>query len=149
MRGEKILAQRFDAEARSLRGDPVTLAEQGNRVLSVRYSPLSVWEDKWLIYQSGGNPNTQLVWVDRSGRQLSLVGAPGYYRWLNLSPNGTQVILERYEPQKVGTDIWSFDLARETFDRLTSDSSHNVYPLWSPDGKHIFFNSNRGGFAAI
>jgi dipeptidyl aminopeptidase/acylaminoacyl peptidase len=149
MRGEKILAQRFDAEARSLRGDPVTLVEQGNRILSANYSPLSVCEDKWLIYQSAGNPNTQLVWFDRSGRQLSLVGAPGYYRWLNLSPNGAQVLLERFEPQKAGNDIWSFDLARETFDRLTSDSSHNNFPLLSPDGKQISFGSNREGFWAI
>ncbi len=149
LRGEKILAQRFDAEARSIRGDPVTLAEQGNRLLSNYYAPLSVCEDKWLIYQSAGSPNTQLVWVDRSGRQLSLVGAPGYYRWLTLSPNGAQVILERFEPQKVGNDIWLFDLARETYDRLTSDSSHNIIPLWSPDGKQISFGSNREGFFAI
>ena len=149
MRGEKILAQRFDAEARSLRGDPVTLAEQGNFIIPINYSPLSVCEDKWLIYQSGGNPNTQLVWVDRSGRPLSLVGTPGRYRWVTLSPNGTQVLLERFEPQKVGNDIWTFDLARETYDRLTSDSSANNYPLWSPDGKQISFGSNREGFWAI
>ncbi|HEX4949022.1 MAG TPA: protein kinase, partial [Blastocatellia bacterium] len=149
LRGEKILAQRFDAEARSLRGDPVTLAEQGNRILSAGYSPLSVCEDKWLLYQSGGNPNTQLAWFDRSGRQQSLVGTPGQYRWLNLSPNGTQVLLERFEPQKVRNDLWSFDLARETYDRLTSDSSSNIYPFWSPDGKHISFGSNREGRMAI
>ncbi len=149
MRGEKVLAQQFDAESRNLRGDLVTLAEQGNRIISANYSPLSVCEDKWLIYQSGGNPNTQLVWFDRSGRQLSLVGTPGYYRWLTLSPNGTQVILERFEPQKVSNDIWSFDLARETYDRLTSDSSSNILPLWSPDGTHISFGSNREGSMAI
>ncbi len=149
MRGEKILAQRFEAEARSLRGDPVTLAEQGNRLLSSGYSPLSVCADKWLIYQSGGNPNTQLVWFDRNGRQLSLVGAPGRYRWLNFSPDSTQVILERFESQKVGNDIWLFDLARETYDRLTADSSANGFPLWLPDGKQISFNSNREGLSAI
>ncbi len=149
MRGEKILAQRFDAEARSIRGDPVTLAEQGNRILATYYSPLSVWEGKWLIYQSAGSPNTQLVWFDRSGRQISLVGTPGYYRWLTLSPNGAQVLLERFEPQKAGSDIWSFDLARETYDRLTSDSSSNILPLWSPEGKHISFGSNREGDFAI
>jgi Tol biopolymer transport system component len=149
MRGEKILAQPFDAEARSLRGDPVTLAERGNRIISSDYSPMSVGADKWLIYQSAGNPHTQLVWVDRSGKQFSTVGTPGYFRWLTLSPNGTQVVLERFEPQKVGHDIWSFDLLRETFDRLTSDSNTNIYPHWSPDGKHIAFNSNREGFVAI
>jgi Tol biopolymer transport system component len=148
-RGEKILAQPFDAEARSLRGDPVTLAERGNRIISSDYSPMSVGADKWLIYQSAGNPHTQLVWVDRSGKQFSTVGTPGYFRWLTLSPNGTQVVLERFEPQKVGHDIWSFDLLRETFDRLTSDSNANIYPHWSPDGKHIAFNSNREGFVAI
>jgi dipeptidyl aminopeptidase/acylaminoacyl peptidase len=148
-RGEKILAQPFDAAAQSIQGDPVTLVERGNRIISADYSPLSVGADNWLIYQSAGNPHTQLAWVDRSGKQLSLVGTPGYYRWLNLSPNGAQVILERYEPQKVGSDIWSFDLLRETFDRLTSDSSSNIYPHWSPDGKHLAFASNREGFWAI
>jgi Tol biopolymer transport system component len=149
MRGEKILAQPFDAEARSIRGDSVTLAERGNRIITFDYSPLSVGADKWLIYQSAGNPNSQLVWVDRNGRQLSLVGTPGYFRWLTLSPNGTQVVLERHEPQKVGNDIWSFDLLRETSDRLTSDASANYYPHWSPDGKHIAFGSNRERFGAI
>jgi Tol biopolymer transport system component len=148
-RGEKILAQPFDAKARSIRGDSVTLAERGNRVLSTEYSPLSVCADKWLIYQSAGNPHTQLVWVDRNGRQLSPVGAPGYFRGLTLSPNGTQVVLERFEPQKVGSDIWSFDLVRETFARLTSDSNANISPHWSPDEKHIAFGSNREGFVAI
>ncbi len=57
--------------------------------------------------------------------------------------------LERFEPQKVGSDIWSFDLLRETFDRLTSDSNANLYPYWSPDGKHLAFGSNREGFWAI
>jgi len=66
MRGEKILAQRFEAEARSIRGDPVTLAERGNRIIAAYYSPLSVGADKWLIYQSAGNPHTQLVWLDRN-----------------------------------------------------------------------------------
>ncbi|MCG3159448.1 MAG: Protein TolB [Acidobacteria bacterium] len=149
MRGEKILAQRFEAEARSIRGDPVTLAERGNRIIAAYYSPLSVGADKWLIYQSAGNPHTQLVWLDRNGKQLSPVGTPGYFRWLNLAPNGAQVVLERFEPQKVGNDIWSFDLLRETFARLTSDANSNLFPHWSPDGKHIFFGSNREGFWAI
>lgn len=73
----------------------------------------------------------------------------GRYRWLTLSPNGTKVLLERFEQQKVGSDIWSFDLARETYDRLTADAAANNYPLWSLDGKHISLNSDREGAWAI
>ncbi len=149
MRGRKILAQPFDAEKLVMHGDPMILAEQGYLVGSAPYTPLSVFGNGLLIYQGAGNTNTQLAWFDRSGKHLSLVGAPGEYRWLNLSPDGGQVMLERFEPQKPGNDIWSFDLLRETLTRVTYNPAAINYPHWSPDGKRIAFGSNQGGFWAI
>ncbi len=72
-RGEKILAQRFEAAAQSIRGDPFTLAERGNRIIAAYYSPLSVCSDKWLVYQSAGIPLRSL-----SG----LTAAAGSFPWL-------------------------------------------------------------------
>ena len=149
MRGRKVLAQQFEAEKLVISGDPVTLAEQGNFVGITPYTPLSVFGSGLLVYQGAGNQNTQLAWIDRSGKPLSLAGSPGEYRWLNLSPDGGQVLLERFEPQKPGNDIWSFDLLRETLTRVTSNPAAINYPHWSPDGKRVAFGSNRGGFWAI
>ncbi len=148
MRGRKILAQRFDAEKLTISGDPVTLVERAN-FIPYPYTPLSVHGDRVLIYQSAGDPNTQLVWFNRNGKQLSLIGPPGEYNSLNLSPDGGRVILERYEPEKGNGDLWSFDLLRETMDRITARSTGASSPLWSPDGKRIVFRSFQEGFSPL
>jgi Tol biopolymer transport system component len=41
------------------------------------------------------------------------------------------------------SDIWLMDATRTT--RLTSDLSRDVFPIWSPDGSRIVFDSNRKG----
>jgi Tol biopolymer transport system component len=51
-----------------------------------------------------------------------------------------------FRRQAAGTsDIWLWDLARETDLRLTSNPSANLDPMWSPDGDRVLFNSNRAG----
>jgi Tol biopolymer transport system component len=149
VRGRKILAQQFDADKLVISGDPVPVTEQVHYELSTRYADLSVVGDRWLLYRSGGNLNSQLVWLDRSGRQLSAVGPAGEYRFLTLSPDGKQVILERNDPQVEFSDLWQLDLRRETLTRLTSNPTQEFYPIWSPDGSRAVFSSFREGFAAI
>jgi Tol biopolymer transport system component len=149
MRERKILAQPFDVRKLALNGDPVTLIEQAHFTISAAYTPLSVFSNHLLIYRAKNNPNMQLAWYDRSGKQLSVVGAPGEYHWLNLSPDSKQVILERFEPEKASGDLWSFDLTRGTLTRQTASPVATSYPLWSADGKHIAFSSPREGVTAI
>ena len=45
-------------------------------------------------------------------------------------------------------DIWLYDAARDTLTRVTFGGDDN-YPVWSPDGKHIAFNSSRAGAANL
>jgi len=149
MRRREILARRFDAEKLESIGDPVKLAEQGNFNIEPPYTPLSVSGDGLLVYQGAGNPNTQLVWYDRNGRQLSSAGPLGEYLGLNISPDGKKAILLCFEPQKAGNDLWSFDLERETLPRVTYSPASTNFPLWSPEGDTIAYCSNRERFWAI
>ena len=41
--------------------------------------------------------------------------------------------------------IWTWDLARQTLTRLTSYAGSDQYAVWTPDGRHIVFASNRAG----
>jgi Tol biopolymer transport system component len=102
-----------------------------------------------LVYQGAGNLKAQLVWFDRRGKQLSVVGEEREYLWLNLSRDGNQVILQCFEPEKVGTDLWSIDLSRGAMTRVTFDRASANFPHWSPDGSALAFCSNRKGFWAI
>src|SRR5262245_5370379 len=73
---------------------------------AIRYAERSVSENGVLAYRSGSNLNRELVWCDRRGKPLSRVSAPGEYKHLELSPDGTQVALERNDPQTETADIW-------------------------------------------
>ncbi len=150
VRGRKILAQRFDTASLTLSGEPITVTtESVYYEPPFRYADLSVVSDQLLLYRSGGNPNTQLTWFDRNGRQLGEVCEPGQYRSMQLSPDGKQVILDRNDPQVETSDIWKFDLLRGTGTRLTSDPGVDTYPIWSPDGSRMVFVSNRDGVWGI
>ena len=43
------------------------------------------------------------------------------------------------------TQIWLYDLSRETLTRLTFDGIANYNPVWTPDGKRIAFQSSKEG----
>ena len=43
------------------------------------------------------------------------------------------------------TDVWIWDLARETLTQLTFDEASDDYPLWTPDSARVVFQSLRDG----
>src|SRR5204862_7447254 len=39
------------------------------------------------------------------------------------------------------SDIWIWDLARQTLQRLTNDAGFNRSPVWTPDGRRVAFTA--------
>jgi serine/threonine-protein kinase len=83
-----------------------------------------------------------LVWVDRRGHEETVAAPPRSYVSLKLSPDGTTIALDARDQEN---DIWTFDIARHTLTRLTTDRGVDGFPLWIPDGRRIIFESNRTG----
>ncbi len=148
VRGRKILAQKFDPDQFVLSDDPVPVTESVHYEPPYRYADLSV-VNQALLYRRGGNPNNQLTWFDRGGKQLAAIFPAGEYHSLQLSPDGRQILLDRNDPQFETSDIWQFDLPSETRKRLTLNPAPDTYPIWSPDGGRMAFVSNREGFWGI
>ncbi|MFN2516589.1 MAG: hypothetical protein ABR556_10295, partial [Pyrinomonadaceae bacterium] len=66
-----------------------------------------------MAFQSGiTRGNTQLVWFDRSGKQIGQVSEPGFYGHPRLSPEGRKLAVLIFDPQVGGTDIWLNELSR-------------------------------------
>ncbi len=45
------------------------------------------------------------------------------------------------------TDIWVWDFARETLERVTTDPGVDEAPVWMPDGRRVVFSSQAGAGA--
>ena len=140
-----LMAQAFDAASLALTGAPFRVAEQLGYLRLNSEAYFSVSETGVLVYQSGNAGKTQLVWFDRSGKQLGAPGPPGEYSFPALSPDEKRVAIDRDDPQTGTFDIWLLDLARGIPSRFTFYPGIDVYPVWSPDGSRIVFGSNRDG----
>jgi dipeptidyl aminopeptidase/acylaminoacyl peptidase len=108
------------------------------------YGRFAVSQTGVLAYRTGASvPTSQMVWLSRKGQKLGTIGQPDTYEDPVLSPDGTQLAVEVGEPGK--RDIWVYDLKRGTASRLTFNPADDVNPVWSADGRRIFFSSTRRG----
>jgi len=138
-----LLAQRFDSVRSDLLGDPVAVADQVNFSTGTGNSAaFSASATGVIAYRSGGASSRQLTWYDRSGNALGPLGAAEpFILGPTLSRDGRRAAVGRNV--QTNRDVWIFDMARTT--QLTFDAAIDQFPLWSPDGAQIVFDSNRKG----
>ena len=140
-----LMAQPFNTSRLSLSGEPFPIAEQvlSNPVFGD--AMFSASESGVLAYRGGAfSGKTQLTWFDRTGKQLGIVGPPGEYLNPELSPDGKRVAVEQKSAQG-HRDIWLLELSGGAATRFTFNPVDEYYPIWSPDGSHIVFASDREG----
>jgi eukaryotic-like serine/threonine-protein kinase len=141
LRESTLMAQRFDLETLSTRGEAVAVAEGvGRFFVAISYV---VSDNGILIYRHAATQQTRLAWVDRSGRPQASGAPAGVYDEMSLSPDDMRVTFAR--PGQNGTDVWLTDLERRITSRFTFRPPLNNVPIWSPDGRQIIFASARDG----
>ena len=92
-------------------------------------------------------PNAQaqqsrLAWLDRAGKEMGTVGEPGVYRDLALSPDETHVAVSA-AANNGPPQISVIDLKRGVASSLTFGEDPHTLPLWSREGKWIFYHLDR------
>ena len=96
------------------------------------------------------DPNrSRLVWLDRTGSEVGVVGNPADYGDVSLSPDGMRVAASVREPGAETADIVLIDVAGGMETRLTSDAGDDTSPVWSPDGQRLVYASTRNGSSDI
>ena len=150
VRDTTLMAQPFDAEKRELTGEAVPIAEEVARNPVNGRAFFSVSDKGILSLRTGGVARNQLMWFDRTGKQLGVFTSPGNYSSPSLSPNENTVAVSRVDFQTLtGADIWLLDLGRGAQVRFTTDPANDSYPAWSPSGDRIAFVSTRGGVTGL
>ncbi len=144
VRDATLLAQRFDWRSGRLDGEAISLASHVNYFYSNGKASFAVSAAGTLAYQSHDSVS-HIGWVDRTGRELATVGAPGNFRDLFLARDGHRFLFDKREPGGGTFDVWSYDLERNLETRITASPETEASPLELPDRQGIVCSATRGG----
>ncbi len=147
-RERTLFAQAFDAKKLILSGEPIAI---GDALIGGNWgsAAFGAAQNGLLIYRTGEiQPESQFVWLDRTGKQLGLAGKPGFYGGgCALSPDAKQIAVSSADRLTKSTDIWLIEWERNRATRLTNEPFFHGPAVWSPDGSRIgFTSSGKGGY---
>ena len=100
------------------------------------------------VSDRGGIPKLYLMNADGTNTVELDLPDKGYLIDPAWSPNGTMVAFSWRRPDG-NFDIYIMEPITRDIRQITRDSGKNERPSWAPDGRHIVFESTRGGTRQI
>jgi len=150
VRGAMLIAQAFDPDRLELQGEPHSIAELGTPSdVGLMRGPFSASDNGVLVYQKPAIADSKLVWFDRAGKDLGVLDSVDYLSHPSISPDGKRVVWQRPDPKSGRWDVWVHDITRGASSRFTTEAWMNDFPVWSFDGKYIFFSARTGSSRRI
>ena len=156
--GGTLFALPFDQRRLQVTGGPAPILDGVARAAlpagNAGTAQFSVSNTGSLIYRPGpagalalSSGGRVLGLADRNGNLDILKLPPGSYEHPRVSPDGNRVVF--------GTDdgkeaiVWIYDLAGTNSMRRLTFGGRNRFPIWSADGQHVAFQSDRDGDLGI
>jgi len=131
----------FDPSTSSVTEPTTTISNTIGYQPSTYWSAVTASDNGTLIYNvHPGATLSVLTWMDRSGKELSRIGAPAVMANPTISPDGTRVAADVSDTKANNVDVW-IDSATTNM-RFTFDPAEEVVGVWSRDGSNIAYRSN-------
>jgi len=142
-RDGNLVAQPFDPSRGTLSGTAVPVAQHVAFDLLFSFAEFSTSADGLLAYVSGeGLTGARLVWYDRAGKMLATLGDNDQYASVSISRDGSRVVVDT--TQQGESSIRILD-ARGTRTLVTTVGGNSVFPVFSADGREVYYSSNKEG----
>jgi serine/threonine protein kinase len=140
-RESTLMAQPWDAWRVAPRGDAFAIVEG---IQTPNTAPVfSASENDVLVYQNRPPHDGQLVWFNRRGERLGVLGAPADYGDIEVAPDGKRVAVTLSDAARGRRILSLLDVARGVTARFTTTAKPEYAPIWSPDGNRIAFSCSR------
>jgi serine/threonine-protein kinase len=147
MRQGVLFAAPFDLDRLELSGAPVPVLEDVPTGDLSGTAQFDFSQTGTVVYRSGKEAlgENSIFWLESSGKTQRIGANPAGYTSPRFSPDGSRLALAVTQGGK--SDVWIYDLDRETMTRLTSQPGDHMAPVWTPDGKRVAFLSVGQGIA--
>src|ERR1035437_6052549 len=149
--GGDLLAQAFDTARLELSGSPIPVVRGIQYDTFLHNAGFTVSRNGVLVYAAvGTGVDSELTWMDRAGKTLSVLGEAAEFTRPTISPDGKRVAVG-VKPTGAREMIWIYDVDRGTrIPLVTDESGPGLYsPIWSADGKRVVYRSLAGKSAAV
>ena len=118
-----------------------TIMESKDPIMSPAWSP----DSRQLAYVSfEGNKSSIFVQTLRTGNRFSVSSKPGINGAPSFSPDGRKLVITLGSVDG-NLDIHVLDINSRQTTRLTTHRAIDTEGTWSPDGRYIYFTSDRSG----
>jgi len=139
-----LFAAPFNVESLELTGSPTMIADDVSGYRQWGVADYAVTADGMLLYvpRNPADSQGELLWVDLKGSVTPISSERREYSNPALSPDGKELVVDVESQGR--SDLWKYEIARDVWTRLTSQSDA-WGAVWSPDGKRIVFSCGREG----
>ena len=136
----RLLAQPIDPRSFTLNGAARELFDDVRYAPGSGFPPVSVSANGLLAYWDGTTVSTELEWFDRQGNRISTRPVPAETHVFAISPDSRQIAYNHSGVTASPVSIWLMDAVGAT-SRFSFTASGATMPIWSADGRTIFFTS--------
>jgi len=121
---------------------PTPLVESTFPDTHPQYSP----DGRRIAFESGRAGKQEIWLVDADGSNPTrLTRGPGRYQGTpGWSPDGRSIAFDSYA-EDGHSDVWTIGVDSSGLRQITSDPADDCVPIWSRDGRFVYFASNRTG----
>ena len=149
-----LYAQPFDPVTLTLSGERVrvldSLGQGAGNTQNYSYSASTTGQ----VLVAGNTsfiPASELVWFDHSGARVGTLGDGGQIWGLRAAPDRTRILVEVHDSRANSIDPWvtQIDSGFSTPLRPTGEGALASSPIWSHDGKRVYFSNGYGAMDVV
>jgi serine/threonine-protein kinase len=145
-RAGSLFAVAFDPAAVRPSGAAITVIDGARTNPLNGAAPFAVSSSGVFVYLPGEDTGSEmtLLTATRSGQTEVLLERRLVVNQFRISPDGGRVAVSINDGP---VDLWMIDLENRGMSRFTFGSGSKTNPVWSPDGKRLYYWTNAGGGA--